>query len=131
MEIHNNIEFKHAFAELDKLIADGFQGNEALEMRFSELAVAIEHYEDHVLMLVPIGQQQPAIKIKQPTNIVEMIELKMYENKWKQKDLATVLEISETRLSEIIKGKRKVNLDLAKRLYLKLNIDADFILKAL
>lgn len=87
--------------------------------------------EDHVLMLVPIGQQQPAIKIKQPTNNVEMIELKMYENKWKQKDLATVLEISETRLSEIIKGKRKVNLDLAKRLYLKLNIDADFILKAL
>ncbi len=124
MVIHNDIQFKEAFAELDNLIADGFEGNEALEARFSELALAIEYYEDNVLMLAPIA-------VKHPKTIVEMIELKMYQNKWKQKDLATVLEISETRLSEVMQGKRKVNIDLAKRLHLKLNIEADFILRVL
>lgn len=124
MKIYNDIEFKEAFAELDNLIANGFQGNEVLEARFSELAIAIEDYEDNVLMLAPI-------QVKHPTNIVEMIELKMYQNKWKQKDLASLLEISETRLSEVMQGKRKVNIDLAKRLHFKLNIDADFILKVI
>lgn len=123
MKIHNDIAFKEAFAELDKLIAEGFQGNEVLEKRFSELALAIEDYEDNVL-----GLANFAVK---PKSIVEMIELKMYQNKWKQKDLANLLEISETRLSEVMKGKRKVNLDLAKRLHLKLNIDAAFILRAI
>ncbi len=123
MEIHNEVEFKEAFAELDKLIAGGFQGNEVLENRFSELALAIEYYEDNVLGLTDFTVK--------PKSIVEMIELKMYQNKWKQKDLANLLEISETRLSEVIKGKRKVNLDLAKRLHLKLNIDAGFILRVI
>lgn len=123
MVIHNDIQFKEAFAEIDKLIADGFEGNEVLEARFSELALAIEDYEDNVLMLADF-----AIK---PKSIVEMIQLKMYQNKWKQKDLAGILEISETRLSEVMQGKRKVNIDLAKRLHFKLNIEAGFILSAI
>jgi HTH-type transcriptional regulator / antitoxin HigA len=60
---------------------------------------------------------------------VEMIELKMYQRKLKQKDLAKLLAIPESRLSEVLKGKRKVNLDLAKRLHDRLQIDATFILQ--
>ena len=57
-----------------------------------------------------------------------MVELKMFEQKLKQKDLATLLGVETSRLSEVMNGKRKVNIDLAKRLHQKLNIDADFIL---
>jgi len=60
---------------------------------------------------------------------VEMIELKMYERKLKQKDLAALLNISPVRLSEVLRGKRKINLDLAKRLYKELQIDPAFILQ--
>ncbi len=58
-----------------------------------------------------------------------MLELKMYELKLKQKELAELLGISATRLSEVMQGKRKVNMDLAKRLYSVLKIDAAFILE--
>ena len=71
----------------------------------------------------------PLMPIRQPKTLTEMLELKMYERKLKQKDLATLLGISATRLSEVMQGKRKVNMDLAKRLYSVLKIDAGFILE--
>ncbi len=71
----------------------------------------------------------PLMPIRQPKTLVEMLELKMYERKLKQKDLAALLEISATRLSEVMQGKRKVNMDLAKRLHSVLKIDAGFILE--
>ena len=71
----------------------------------------------------------PLKPIRQPKTLTEMLELKMYERKLKQKDLALLLGISATRLSEVMQGKRKVNMDLAKRLYSVLKIDAGFILE--
>ena len=67
--------------------------------------------------------------IRHPKTLTEMLELKMYELKLKQKELAELLGISATRLSEVMQGKRKVNMDLAKRLYSVLKIDAAFILE--
>lgn len=61
--------------------------------------------------------------------IVGMIQIKMFERQLKQKDLALILNVSETTLSEIMNGKRKINLSLAQQLYQKLNISADFILQ--
>jgi HTH-type transcriptional regulator / antitoxin HigA len=61
--------------------------------------------------------------------IVGMIQIKMFERQLKQKDLALILNVSETTLSEIMNGKRKINLPLAQQLYQKLNISADFILQ--
>lgn len=71
----------------------------------------------------------PLMPIRQPKTLVEMLELKMYERRLKQKDLAALLGVSATRLSEVMQGKRKVNMDLAKRLYAVLKIDAGFILE--
>jgi HTH-type transcriptional regulator/antitoxin HigA len=67
--------------------------------------------------------------IKQPQTLVEMIELKMFERKLKQKDLAELLETSPSRLSEILTGKRQITLTMAKNLFKKLNIDPAFILE--
>jgi len=65
-----------------------------------------------------------------PSNLNEMIELRMYQRKLKQKDLATILGTSPSRISEILNGKRGLTLELAKGLYKKLNIDADIILNS-
>ena len=53
----------------------------------------------------------------------------MFEMNLKQKQLAKILEISETRISELLSGKRKLNIELAKKLHSKLHIDAHFILE--
>ena len=66
----------------------------------------------------------------QPQSLLEMIQVKMFERRLKQKELASLLEISDTTLSEILNGKRKINLDLSKNLYKRMGISADFILEA-
>jgi HTH-type transcriptional regulator / antitoxin HigA len=83
------------------------------------LSLIAETWEDSI----------PLMPLKQPENLPEMIELKMFQLKLKQKDLSELLEIPASRLSEVLNGKRKINLDLAKRLHERLNIDAGFILK--
>jgi HTH-type transcriptional regulator / antitoxin HigA len=60
--------------------------------------------------------------------LVEMIELRMFQRKLKQKDIAQILGTTPSRISEILNGKRNLTMDLAKGLYQKLNIDADLIL---
>ena len=83
------------------------------------LSKLAESWEDNI----------PLMPIPKPQTLVGMIELKMYERKLKQKDLAALLGISPTRLSEVLQSKRKINLDLAKRLYKILEIDPGFILE--
>jgi HTH-type transcriptional regulator/antitoxin HigA len=58
-----------------------------------------------------------------------MIELKRQQRQLKQKDLAQLLEVPAGRLSQILSGKRRVTMDLAKKLYERLDISPEFILK--
>ena len=67
--------------------------------------------------------------IKAPKTLAGMIRYKMLEMNIRQIQLARILKVSETRMSELLSGKRKVTLDLAKKLHTKLNIDASFILE--
>ncbi len=83
------------------------------------LSLLAESWEDGI----------PLMPIRQPRTLTEMLELKMYEQRLKQKDLASLLGVTATRLSEVMQGKRKVNMDLAKRLHSVLKIDAGFILE--
>ena len=83
------------------------------------LSLLVEEYEDNQLHLMPI---------KAPKTLIEMIRFKMYEMNIKQKQLAKLLEMSEARISELLNGKRKLNLEIAKKLHRKLNIDAKFLL---
>ncbi|MFN0213147.1 MAG: type II toxin-antitoxin system HigA family antitoxin [Saprospiraceae bacterium] len=98
----------------------GFQSLNSTEQdELHHLSLLAEAWEDGI----------PLMPIRQPKTLVEMLELKMYERKLKQKDLAELLGVSATRLSEVMQGKRKVNMDLAKRLHTVLKIDAGFILE--
>ena len=82
------------------------------------------------LSLLTETYEQAVYPMPMPSKtIVGMIQIKMFERQLKQKDLALILNVSETTLSEILNGKRKINLSLAQQLYQKLNISADFILQ--
>ena len=52
----------------------------------------------------------------------------MFKRRIRQRGLAQLLEIPESRLSELMKGKREMNLDIARRLFTKLAIPAEVVL---
>jgi len=85
------------------------------------MAQALSDYEDK-LELMPIP-------LTKPTTLPAMIELKRQQRQLKQKDLAQLLEVPAGRLSQILSGKRRVTMDLAKKLYERLDISPEFILK--
>lgn len=124
-KINSEAEYREVMdrveAYLSKSAAQGgFHTLTTLEKEeLRQLSLIAEAWEDGI----------PLMPIRQPKTLVEMLELKMYEQRLKQKDLAALLGVSATRLSEVMQGKRKVNMDLAKRLHAVLKIDAGFILE--
>lgn len=64
-----------------------------------------------------------------PGNLVEMVSLRMYQRKLKQKDLARILNTTPSRISEFLNGKLKLTYDFARELYNKLNIEPELIFK--
>lgn len=68
--------------------------------------------------------------LSQPKSISDALKIKMMQLRLKQKDMAALLGIAESRLSEVLSGKRKVNMELAKKLNRILKIEAQFILQA-
>lgn len=124
-EINTSREYDEVMKCIEKLLqkstnSGGFESLPTEEVKkLQHLSLMAEQYE-YSLSLMPI---------KAPTTLVEMIRYKMFEMNLKQKQLAKILEISETRMSELLTGKRKLNIELAKKLHSKLNIDAHFILE--
>lgn len=65
-----------------------------------------------------------------PANtLIAEIRKKMIEQNLKQKEAAEKIGIDESRMSEIMRGKRKINLNIAKKLNTELHIPADIILE--
>lgn len=81
------------------------------------------------MALAAQAYEKTTYKIEAPSTIEGMVELAMYRNKLKQKDLAKLLGTGEAKLSQILSGKRKPDVSFLKAVYLKLNIDPGFLLK--
>lgn len=124
-KINDRKEYDEVMKRIEKLLQKSTHGGGAKSLPAKELetlkklSLMAEQYEDSI----------PLMPIKTPTTITEMIRYKMFEMNLRQKQLAKMLEISETRISELLTGKRKINIELAKKLHSKLNIDAHFILE--
>ncbi|WP_028523628.1 helix-turn-helix domain-containing protein [Runella limosa] len=120
-------EYKQVMAEIETFLQKathngGFTSLSPEETeRLRNLSLQAEAYEDAIPIM--------PLQIPTPQTLSDMLSLKMFQLKLKQKDLAALLDITPTRLSEVMTGKRKVNMDLAKRLYQKLAIDPAFILE--
>ncbi len=64
-----------------------------------------------------------------PQTVQGLIELKMFENKLKQKELAKLLNTTDTKLSEIMHNKRKPSISFLKAMNQILGIDGNLLLK--
>jgi len=82
---------------------------------------------DHLSNLVT-DYEERYFPVKSPT-LIEVVKLRMDERGLNQKDLAKLLGVTASRVSEYIQGKRDITLNVAKRLHHQLNIDADIILQ--
>jgi len=125
-KIKNEKEYQELMKRIEKILQKSTKNGGAEKLSTKELqnlktlSLMAESYEDSI----------PLMPIKAPATLVEMIRYKMYEMNLKQKQLAKLLQISEARISELLSGKRRITIDLAKKLHSKLKIDAHFILEA-
>ncbi|GGF10597.1 helix-turn-helix domain-containing protein [Hymenobacter cavernae] len=120
MSITTPQQYKEALRQLDVLMMSNVADDQEKAGEIIQLTSAIETYEERLhLMLLPAL----------PNTLVDMIELKRQQLRLKQKDLAQLLEVPAGRLSQILSGKRRITLDLAKKLYERLGISPEFILK--
>jgi HTH-type transcriptional regulator / antitoxin HigA len=85
----------------------------------SAMTVAAEQYEDEVLGVKPQ---------KQPETIAELVEVKLFERRMTQTNLADELGIGKSKVSEILSGKRKPDVPFLQGIHKLLKIDADFLL---
>jgi HTH-type transcriptional regulator / antitoxin HigA len=120
MIINTAEELREAFRRYDALEAQGIDAYPEIQPEARALAEAIEEYELR-MEIFPLPPK--------PTTLPAMIELKRQQQHLKQKELAALLEVPPGRLSQILSGKRRVTMDLAKKLYERLHISPEFILK--
>ena len=124
-KIKDRREYNEVMNRIEKILqkttkSGGFENLPKKEAEtLKKLSLIAEQYEDSI----------PLMPIKAPSTLIEMIRYKMFELNLRQKQLAKILNISEARISELLTGKRKINIELAQKLHTKLNIDAHFILK--
>lgn len=116
-KIKTETEHKKALAQILRLMNKG-EGNltEKENAKVRSMALAVQSYEQENYPVTP------------PKTIAGMMELKMYEKRLTQLQLAKKLAMSETKLSMIMNGKQKPDVAFLKGIRKELNISADFIL---
>jgi antitoxin component HigA of HigAB toxin-antitoxin module len=88
--------------------------------QISDLSKLMAQYEDEYMDILPLREKTPLIR---------SIEDYFYAHNMKQKEGAKYLGINESVFSQILSGKRRITMPIAKRLHSKLGINADLILK--
>lgn len=117
-KIKHDADYNAVMAKIDALMAKGSERVSPEELaEIKRLAIIAQSYE------------QEKYIIDLPTTLAGMIEMKMYELKLKQKDLAKQLNISTAKLSLIMNGKQKPDVAFLKSVHSKLKIDASFLLE--
>lgn len=99
-------------------------------MKIGEANLQAEEFEEiQSLSLKAQAYERIIYTIEPPSTLEGMVELRMYEMRLKQKDLADKLNMSNSKLSLILNGKQKPDLAFIKAIHTELNVPADFILE--
>lgn len=115
--IKTETEYKKVMSTILELMNKGVSNQTKAErQKLQAMALAAQEYEKSRFIISP------------PKTIDGMIELKMFERKLKQKDLAKIMGIGEAKLSQILSGKRNPDVPFLKAAHQKLGIDASFLL---
>ncbi len=120
-EINSRKAYHETMLAIYKLMDKGESNLSAAELKkLAAMSVAAEKYEDEVLGLKPQ---------KEPETIIRVVEVKMFERKMTQAKLAAEIGIGQSKVSEILAGKRKPDVSFLKGVYKILKIEADFLLE--
>ena len=120
-------EYDETKAKVESLIAEATaKGMLEPEMdneytrQISDLSKQMAQYEDEYMDILPLREKTPLIRY---------IEEYFYARNMKQKEGAKLLGINESVFSQILSGKRRITMPIAKRLHSKLGINAEMILE--
>ena len=117
-KIKTGKEYNATMKKIDVLMKKGeknLTNKEARELR--SLALGAQAYEKSIYT-IPV-----------PKTLEGLIELKMYEHKLKQKELANLLGIGAPKLSQIMSKKRKPDVAFLKAAHERLGIDGNVLLQ--
>lgn len=124
MKISNDSQYREYKKEMEVLIRKG------TELGDMELLTEADK-EEFIRLTDAISEWEAAyhpLPGKVSTIITDAIKERMEAENIKQKEAAKKLGVSESRISELLSGKRSLNLNLVKRLRDNFGISADFIL---
>lgn len=121
------LEYDETKAKVEALITEATEkglleseANNEYTRQISDLSKLMAQYEDEYMDILPLREKTPLIR---------SIEDYFYARNMKQKEGAKYLGINESVFSQILSGKRRITMPIAKRLHSKLGIDANMILK--
>ncbi len=118
ISVDSEKEHNAVLKKIDVLMKKGeknLTGKEANELK--ALALAAQAYEKIIYTITA------------PKTLAGIIELKMYERRLKQKELAQLLGIGEPKLSQILSKKRRADVDFLKAAHKHLGIDGNLLLE--
>lgn len=116
-KISTEADYSLIMNRIDSLMAKGSENVSKEELsEIRELALAAQNFE------------LKKFTIDAPSTLPGMIEMRMFEMKLKQKDLAKKLHVSDAKLSMIMNGKQKPDINFLKAVHSELKVDAEFIL---
>lgn len=120
-------EYDETKAKVEQLIAEATEkGLIEPEMdndytrEIARLSKQMAAYEDTYMELKPLREKSPLIR---------SIEDYFYAHNMRQKDGARLLGVNESAFSQVMSGRRRITMPLAKRLHSQLGIDANMILE--
>ncbi len=120
MQVLTNKDYVKIMARIDELIV--IPDNKLTKKQAGELhtlAVAAQRYEKSIYTIKP------------PATFDGILEMKMYELKLNQGEMAKKLKIGSAKLSLILSGKQKPDIPLLKAVQEKLGIDGNYLLSVL
>lgn len=88
--------------------------------KISQLGTLMAAYEDEYMNILPLREKNP---------LLLCIENYFYTHNMKQKDGAKMLGVNESVFSQIMCGKRRITMPIAKKLYSLFNIEPGMILE--
>lgn len=127
MKFTTKVEYDAARVRMEKLIAEATEkGMLEPEMdneytrEIGSLGKLMAAYEDEYLNILPLREKNPLIR---------SIEDYFYAHNLRQKEVAAMLGVNESVFSQIMSGRRRISMPMAKQLHSKLGISSDLILE--
>jgi HTH-type transcriptional regulator / antitoxin HigA len=111
-------EYKKVMSDILQLMNKGEKNLSKIESeKLRSMSLAAQAYEKNMYTI-------PA-----PSTFEGMIELRMFEMKLKQKELAKLMGVAEPKLSQILTGKRSPDIQFLKAAHQILHIDPAFLIE--